>query len=65
MAYSNHTFGQLLHKVDNANIKNNIWSYEKIRKRILSDKHGILFNQICLDEELYPIFTLSPTAFRF
>ena len=46
MAYSNLNFGQLLHRVENIDIKNNIRSYEKIKKRILSARHGILFNQI-------------------
>ena len=57
MAYSNLNFGQLLHRIENIDIKNNIRFYEKIKKRILSAKYGILFNQICLDEGLYPIFT--------
>ena len=45
MAYSNHNFGQLLHRIENIDIKNNIRSYKKIKKRILSAKYGILFNQ--------------------
>ena len=57
MAYSNLNFGQLLHRIENIDIQNNIRSYEKIKKRILSAPYGILFNQICLDEGLYPIFT--------
>ena len=57
MAYSNLNFGQLLHRRKNIDIQNNIRSYEKIKKRILSAKYGILFNQMCLDEGLYPIFT--------
>ena len=68
MAYSNLNFGQLLHKLDDVNIKNNIRSYEKIKKRILSALQPNMFrwralsnfwicNQICLDERLYPIFT--------
>ena len=45
-------------KLDNVNIKNIISrSYEKIKKRILLAKYGILLNQICIDEGLYPIFT--------
>ena len=58
MAYSNLNFGQLLHKLNDENIINNIRSYEKIKKRILSAKYGILFNQICLDERLYQIFII-------
>ena len=57
MAYSNLNFGQLLHKLDDVNIKNNIRSYEKIKKRVLSAKYSITFNQISLDKELYQIFT--------
>ena len=57
MAYSSLNFGQLLHKLDDVNIKNNIRSYEKIKKRISSAKYGIIYNKICLDEGLYPIFT--------
>ena len=57
MAYSNLNFGQFLHKVDNVNIKNNIRSYEKLKKRIVSAKYAILFNQICSDAGLYRIFT--------
>ena len=57
MAYSNLNFGQLLHRIENTDIKNNIRSYENIKKRILSARYGILFNQICLDEGLYPILT--------
>ena len=57
MAYSNLNFSQLLHKLDNVDIKNNIWSYEKIKKLIFSAKYGILFNQICLDDRLYSTFT--------
>ena len=57
MAYSNLNFGQLIHKLDDVNIKNNIRSYEKIKKRVLSAKYSITFNQISLDEELYQIFT--------
>ena len=57
MDYSNLNFGQLLHRIENIDIKNNISSYEKIKKRILSAKYVIIFYQICLDEGLYPIFT--------
>ena len=32
MAYSNLNYGQLFHKLDNINIKNNITSYEKIKQ---------------------------------
>ena len=48
MAYSNLNFGHLLHRIENIDIKNNIRFYEKIKKRILSAKYGILFNQICI-----------------
>ena len=34
-------------------IKNNIWFYEKIKKRILSAKYGILFNQIYILSFIY------------
>ena len=33
MAYSNLNFGQLLHRIENIDIKNNIRSYEKIKKK--------------------------------
>ena len=57
MAYSNLNFRQLLHKLENAEIKNKIRLYEKTKKRILLSNYAILFNQICLDEGLYQIFT--------
>ena len=57
MAYSNLNFGQLLHELENAEIQNKIRLYEKTKKRILLANYGILFDQICLDEGLYPIFT--------
>ena len=41
MAYSNLNFGQLLHKLDDVNIKNNVRSYERIKNQILSAKDGI------------------------
>ena len=53
MAYSNLNFGRLLHRIENINIKNNIRSYEKIKKRILSAKYGILFNQIYIYVYIY------------
>ena len=53
MAYSNLNFMQLLHKLGNAETKNQIKLYEKTKKRILLAIYSILFNQICLDEELY------------
>ena len=57
MAYPNVNFGQLFDKLENAEIKDKIRLYEKTKKRILLAKYGILFNKICLDVELYPIFT--------
>ena len=57
MAYSNLNFGQLLHKLENAEIENKIRLYEKTKKRIHLANCTILFNQICLGEGLYPIFT--------
>ena len=38
-----------IRKIKKINIKNNIRSYEKMQKRILSAKYGIIFNQIYLD----------------
>ena len=46
-------FGQLLHLLDNEKLKNIIRNFEKQRKQI-SAQYGILFNQTCLNEELYP-----------
>ena len=50
-------FGQLLHELDNVDTKHTIRFYEKIKKRILLTNYGIYFNQLCLNEGLYSIFT--------
>ena len=46
-------FGQLLHLFDNE-LKNIIRNLKK--KKIISAQYGILFNQSCLNEELYPAY---------
>ena len=56
-ACSNLNFSQLLHNLENGEIKNKIRLYEKTKKRILLANYGILSNQICFDEGLYPLFT--------
>ena len=43
MAYSKLKFGQLIHKLENAETKNKIRLYEKTKKRILLANDGILF----------------------
>ena len=48
---------QLLHELDNVDTKHKIRFYEKIKKRILLTNYDIYFNQLCLNERLYPIFT--------
>ena len=50
-------FGQLLHLLNNEELKNKIRNFEKQKKKVISAKYGILFNQTCLNEELYPTFT--------
>ena len=46
-------FGQLLHLLDNE-LKNIIRNFGKQKKQIISAQYGKLFNQTCLNEELYP-----------
>ena len=57
MSFSQCNFGQLLHELDTVDTKHKIRFYEKIKKRILLTNYGIHFNQLCLNEGLYPIFT--------
>ena len=57
MDLSNLSFGQLLHLLDSDDLKNKIRNYEKQKKQIISAKYGIIFNQTCLNEGLYPTFT--------
>ena len=49
-------FGQLLHLLDN-DLENIIRNFKKQKKQIISAQYGILFNQTCLNEELYPAYT--------
>ena len=53
MAYSKLNFGQLLHKLENAEIKNKIRLYEKTKKRILLTNYVIIVNQICIYIYIY------------
>ena len=53
----NMSFGQLLHLLDNEELKKEIRNFEKQKKHIISAKYGIIFNQTCLNEGLYPTFT--------
>ena len=48
-------FGQLLHIIDNE-LKNRITNFEKQKKQIISAQYSILFNQTCLNGELYRIY---------
>ena len=57
MSFSQLNFGQLLHELNNLDTKHKIRFYEKIKKRILLTTYGIYFNQLCLNEGLYPIST--------
>ena len=50
-------FGQLLHLLDNE-LKNIIRNFEKQKKQIISAQYSILFNQTCLNEELYPVIPI-------
>ena len=45
-------FGQLLHLLDNE-LKNIIRNFENTPQKIISAQYGIVFNQTCLNEELY------------
>ena len=45
-------FGQLLHLLDNE-LKNIIRNIKNQKKEFISAQYGILFNQTCLNEELY------------
>ena len=47
-------FGQLLQSGDNE-LKNITRNFEKQKQQIISAQYGILFNQTCLNEELYPV----------
>ena len=49
-------FGQLLYLLDDE-LKNTIRNIEKQKKQIISAQYGILFNQTCLNEELYPAYS--------
>ena len=49
-------FGQLLYLLDDE-LKNTIRNLEKQKKQIISAQYGILFNQTCLNEELYPAYS--------
>ena len=54
MNFSILNFGQLLHLLDNEELnKNRIRNFEK-KKIYISAQSGIVFNQTCLNEELYP-----------
>ena len=57
MSFSHLNFGQLLHELGNVDIKHKIEFYEKIKKRILLTNYGIYFNQLYLNEGIYPILT--------
>ena len=48
-------FGQLLYLLDDE-LKNTIRNFEKQNKQIISAQYGKLFNQTCLNEELYPAY---------
>ena len=50
------TFVELLHPL-NGDLDNQIRNFEKKKKKILSAKYGILFNQTCLNEELHPTYS--------
>ena len=50
-------FSQLLHLLNNYEFKNKIRLLERQHKQILAAKSGIKFNQTCLTEGLFPIFT--------
>ena len=56
MNFSILNFSQLLHLLDNEELKNRIKNFEKQKKQIISAQYGILFNQTCLNEELYPTY---------
>lgn len=43
MAYFNFNFGQLLHKLNNVEIKNNIKFCKKIKKQFFLANYGIIF----------------------
>ena len=49
-------FGQLLYLLDNE-LKIIIRNFEKQTKKNISAQYGILFNQTCLNEELYPAYS--------
>ena len=49
-------FGQILHLLDNE-LKNIIRNFKKQKTQIISAQYGILFNQTCLNEELYPAYS--------
>ena len=57
MSFSHLNIGQLLHELDNVDTKHKIRFYGKIKKHILLTNYGIYFNQLCLNELLYQIFT--------
>ena len=57
MANNNHTFGELLHSLNNNLLKNEIRNIEKLNNFFLNIKNGIRFNETCIKEGLYPKFT--------
>ena len=38
-------------------IKTNIWRFEKIETKISSQRLSVIFNQLCLNEEIWPKYT--------
>ena len=57
MNFSILNFGQRFHILDNEELKNRIRNFEKQKKQIISDQYRMLFNQTCLNEELYPTYS--------
>ena len=53
MAYSNLNFGELLHKLENTEIKNETRLYEKLKKRIILANYAVLSNNIYIYIYIY------------
>ena len=52
------TIGELLYQCDNES-RNIFRKYEKIDKKIIDSKWSKNFNEICLQEDLWPTYTNS------
>ena len=51
-----YNYGQYLNQLPPNTIKA-IWQYKRIQKKIFRQKMSIMFNEICINEEMLPKYT--------